>query len=97
MSLASAPLIPRLRRVLLPFCHCRRFLAAGQPVARACQIMTQNKAAPTSNPNEPMIVGNSGPPLNVSASPMSVIGVAAINMGRDESVSPISALVTTFP
>jgi hypothetical protein len=56
-------------------------LAGGrQPVARACQIMTQNKAAPASNPSEPMIVVNSGPTLNVNTRPMSVIGVATTNI-----------------
>ena len=58
----------------------RRGADARQPVARACQIMTQNKVAPTSNPNDPMIVGNTGPPLNVNTRPMSVIGVATTNI-----------------
>ena len=81
MSVGLCPVDPA--RALLSSSRCWRLLVAAdarQPVARACQIITQNKAAPTSNPKEPIIVGNFGPPLNVSASPMSVIGVAATNI-----------------
>ena len=43
---------------------------------RACQIRTQNKAAPITSPSEPMIVGSTGPPVRVKTKPISVIGVA---------------------
>jgi hypothetical protein len=43
---------------------CGRF-PRGQFVLRARQIMTKNKAAPSTSPSEPIIVGSTGPPLNV--------------------------------